>query len=76
MSVDIISLLLDIKQDLGVLTSETSALKDKLELHSQQSKATAEKVSALEKDAWKAKGAIAVVLVLGTVMATARMLFN
>ena len=76
MSVDIVSLLLDIKQDLGVLTSETSALKDKLELHSQQSKATAEKVSALEKDVWKAKGAIAVVLVLGTVVATARMLFN
>jgi peptidoglycan hydrolase CwlO-like protein len=72
----VIEILLEIKGGLGEMSAKIESLEEKLETHSAQSKNTAEKVTQLEKDVWKAKGAIALVLTLGTLVGAFKLLFN
>lgn len=68
MNKDVVELLLELKDDVGAVASDINILKDKLDMHSKKSKETADKVELLEKDAYKFKGAIALVLVLSTLL--------
>lgn len=68
MTKDVVELLLELKNDINAVANNINLLKDKLDEHSRKSKETSLKVEALEKDAYKLKGAIALILVLSTLI--------
>ena len=68
MNKDVVELLLELKEDISSVASDINLLKDKLDDHSKKSKETALKVEALERDSYKLKGAIALILVLSTLI--------
>ena len=72
MNKDVVELLLELKEDVGAVASDINLLKDKLDAHSKKSKETADKVEALERDAYKLKGALALILVLSTLIGLVR----
>jgi len=76
MDVSLVELILELKEDIGNVASDLNRLNDKLDVHAGRSKATAEKVDQLEKDAARLKGALAAFMAIGTVVAVLRTLFN
>ncbi len=69
MTKDVVELLLELKEDVSSVASDVRILKEKLDEHSRKSRETAMKVEELEKDSYKLKGAIALILVLSTLIA-------
>lgn len=74
MDKEIVNYLIEIKEELGQIRADIAVVQDKMEIHSINSKNTAEKVAQLEKDAWKAKGAIAFIAFLGTLIGLYKLL--
>ena len=68
MTKDVVELLLELKEDVSSVASDIHILRDKLDEHSRKSRETAMKVEELEKDSYKLKGAIALILVLSTLI--------
>jgi|JI8StandDraft_1071087.scaffolds.fasta_scaffold1001301_2 peptidoglycan hydrolase CwlO-like protein len=68
MTKDVVELLLELKEDVSSVASDVRILKEKLDEHSRKSRETAMKVEELEKDSYKLKGAIALILVLSTLI--------
>ena len=68
MTKDVVELLLELKEDVSSVASDVRLLKEKLDEHSRKSRETAMKVEELEKDSYKLKGAIALILVLSTLI--------
>lgn len=67
MNKDLVELLLELKDDIGAISSDLNRLNDKLDVHSETSKKTAEKVAELEKDSWRLKGAIGAILSISAI---------
>lgn len=68
MNKDVVELLLELKEDIGAVASDINLLKDKMDEHSKKTRETSAKVESLERDSYKLKGAIALILVLGTLI--------
>lgn len=68
MTKDVVELLLELKEDVSSVASDVRLLKEKLDEHARKSRETAMKVEELEKDSYKLKGAIALILVLSTLL--------